>query len=65
MYAYTSFRYENLSPEGKDMIEDALFEVLIAVTIRRYLTTLQIGRILQNVPHKVCRTAGCYYACHI
>jgi len=60
MYAYTPFRCENLSPEGKDMIKDAIFEVLIAVFIRRYLTTLQIRRILQNVPHKVCRTTGCY-----
>jgi hypothetical protein len=34
-----------MSPEGKDMIKDAIFEVVIAVTIRRYLTTLQSGRI--------------------
>jgi len=65
MYAYTPLRCENMSPEGKDMIKDAILEVVIAVTIRRYLTTLQIGRILRNVTHKVCRTAGCYYTRHI
>jgi hypothetical protein len=65
MYAYTPFRCKNLLPEGKDMIQDAKFEVLIAVFIKGHLTTLQIGRIVQNVSHKICRTAGCYYTCHI
>jgi hypothetical protein len=65
MYVYIPFRCENLSTEGKDMIKDAISEVLIAVFIKRYLTTLQIGRIIQNVPHKIWRNAGCYYTYHI
>jgi len=65
MYAYTPFRCENLSTEGHEIIKDAIFEVLIAVFIKRYLTTLQIGRIIQNVPRKTCQTAGCYNTCHV
>jgi hypothetical protein len=59
------FRCEKLSTEGKDKIKDAIFEVLIAVFIKRHLAMLQIVRITRNVPHKICRTAGCYYTCHI
>jgi hypothetical protein len=60
MYACTLFKCENLSTEGHDIIKDAIFEVLIAVFIKRYLTKLQIDRIIQNVPRKTC-----YNTCHI
>jgi hypothetical protein len=64
-YANTPFKCEDLSPQGKDMFNDALHVVLTAVFLKDYFTTLPIGSIIQNVPHKVRPTSGSYFTSYI